>query len=331
MKSRTAYLCNLKLLLIVLVVLGHSLERVGAQSCLAYRVIYLFHMPLFAFVTGLHLKSMKSCRKQAKNAFWLYLLAQGVAVFVSSFTGKRLSLLTPYWHLWYLLSLLWWSLLAALCCKLLRHLPHCGWFLCLISVALALACGALPLGRALSASRTMVFFPYVLFGVLCPVKLQDGPNMPTRLSMAAFGVLCLLPARDVFMKVSYSFLYQASDYGSFHLTFSEGCRLRGLCLLAACGLGTLVMALIPSRKLPATKLGGDTLPAYLLHVLFLPLLSIFWPDGHNGWLPVFSFGVVLVLWELCRWCRPIYTVICPFSQEGHDLSGGLTWLPAKSI
>ncbi|MCD7857149.1 MAG: hypothetical protein LUG55_05010 [Clostridiales bacterium] len=76
-KKRAAYLCNVKLFLLVLVVLGHSMEQVGMKGNLLYRLIYLFHMPLFAFVSGLHLKTVKTCFRQARTALLLYLLIQG--------------------------------------------------------------------------------------------------------------------------------------------------------------------------------------------------------------------------------------------------------------
>lgn len=129
--------------------------------------------------------------------------------------------------------------------------------------------------------------------------------------MAAGGLLGLVPAWAVLKNAPDSFLYQADGYGSFPLTFAGGACLRWLCFLAACGLGLLVLALVPARKLPVTKLGGDTLPTYLLHVLFLPPLALFWPGGGYGWLAVFSFAVVLVLWELGRWSRPVYTLLRP--------------------
>lgn len=308
-KSRAAYLCNVKLLLIVLVVLGHSLEQVGGQDGLLYRAVYLFHMPLFAFVSGLHLKSAEACRKQAKTAALLYLPIQGAVVLAGALGGQSLSLLTPWWHLWYLLSLCGWSLLALPCRGLLDRFPRGGMLLCPACVLAALLWGALPLGRVLSLSRTVVFFPYVLLGVLCPLRLQDGPGPRARLRMAAGGFLGLVPAWAVLKNAPDSFLYQADGYGSFPLTFAGGACLRGLCFLAACGLGLLVLALVPARKLPVTKLGGDTLPAYLLHVLFLPPLALFWPGGGYGWLAVFSFAVVLVLWELGRWSRPVYTLL----------------------
>lgn len=310
-KSRAAYLCNLKLLLIVLVVLGHSLEQVGAQGSLLYQTIYLFHMPLFSFVSGLHLKSVQSCRKQARTALLLYLPIQGAVALISALGGQRLSLLTPFWHLWYLLSLFWWSALGLLCRRLRERFPRCGVILCPVSILLALLCGALPLGRFLSLSRTVVFFPYVLLGMLCPPSLQNGPQPRTRLLLAAAGLWGLIPAGIVIGTAPYSLLYQADAYASLQLSAAEGCLLRALCFPAACGLGMVVLALVPARKLPVSKLGGDTLPAYLLHVLFLPPLALFWPESGNGWLAVFSFAVVLLLWELGRWIRPAYTLLRP--------------------
>ena len=59
-KLRNAYYCNLKLLLIFLVVYGHAIEPSISEDPSLYRIyrlIYLFHMPLFAFLSGLFVKS----------------------------------------------------------------------------------------------------------------------------------------------------------------------------------------------------------------------------------------------------------------------------------
>ena len=55
MKVRNVYICNLKALLIFLVVFGHFIERdIGTNSAVhaLYRGIYLFHIPLFVFTSG---------------------------------------------------------------------------------------------------------------------------------------------------------------------------------------------------------------------------------------------------------------------------------------
>ena len=63
-KERLAYFDNLKGVLIILVVIGHLLEpcaRLGSEGLAGFRVldfIYMFHMPLFIFVTGLFSKGV---------------------------------------------------------------------------------------------------------------------------------------------------------------------------------------------------------------------------------------------------------------------------------
>ncbi len=313
-KSRCTYLCNLKLLLIVLVVLGHSLEQTGAQDSAVYRLIYLFHMPLFAFVTGLHLKTVQKSLKQARTAALLYVSVQGVVVSAGQLAGySAMRLTVPFWHLWYLLSLCLWALMAAVICPWLERYPHGGILFLLSSVACSLLCGALPFGKFLSLSRTVCFFPFVLLGVLCPVKLQEGLTVRSRCLLAAAGGLGIMPLWAVLRKVPYEFFYHAAGYGRFSLSLSEGCLYRGCSLLAALSLGALVLAAVPGRKLPVTKIGGDTLPAYLLHIAFVPLAAFFRTEGGSGWLAVlffgiFSFAVVLLIWEFGRWSRPLYTV-----------------------
>ena len=63
-KERLAYFDNVKGVLIALVVIGHLLEpcaKLGAEALAGFKVldfIYMFHMPLFIFVTGLFSNSV---------------------------------------------------------------------------------------------------------------------------------------------------------------------------------------------------------------------------------------------------------------------------------
>ncbi|MCD8160975.1 MAG: hypothetical protein LUE61_07335 [Clostridiales bacterium] len=309
-KKRAAYLCNVKLFLLVLVVLGHSMEQAGMKGDLLYRTIYLFHMPLFAFVSGLHLKTVPSCLRQAKSALMLYLPIQGGIALVVR--GQTLT--TPYWHLWYLLSLCWWLLLCGGCAVVLKSGEN-KWkaILLAISVATSLGCGLLPIGRFLSLSRTVVFFPYVLMGMLCPVELQEGPDRRTQRRLLGLSLLGALPVCLVLREAPYAFLYQADGYRRYGMTPSEGIRLRLLCFAAAVGLGLFVLALIPAKWFYFTKIGGDTLPAYLLHVCLLPLVNTLWLEPGAGVLTLFSVALVWLLWELLRWVRPP----CAIGQGKH--------------
>lgn len=78
-KSRESGYCNLKLLLMFLVIYGHLIEPCISQNKILYeiyRIIYTVHMPLFVFLSGLFLKNAKSCLIQAKKAAIYYSIFQ---------------------------------------------------------------------------------------------------------------------------------------------------------------------------------------------------------------------------------------------------------------
>ena len=61
-KERDYFFDNLKAVLIFLVVLGHFLLPIHGESVLVVvkRLIYVFHMPLFVFVSGYFAKKIKT-------------------------------------------------------------------------------------------------------------------------------------------------------------------------------------------------------------------------------------------------------------------------------
>jgi len=100
--------CNLKLILIFLAVYAHLFEpQILSSRFLAvqYKVIYLFHMPAFSFVSGMFIKDCLMALAQMRKALGYYLVLQ---IFCMAFF-KETSIFVPYWHLWYLLSLALWS------------------------------------------------------------------------------------------------------------------------------------------------------------------------------------------------------------------------------
>ena len=168
-KLRDARYCNLKLFLIYLVVYGHLIEPEIEQSPLLmtqYRWIYLFHMPLFCFLSGLFMTDSSTCKRQMKKTFSLYAVIQTLIVF---FSGGRIGLSTPCWILWYLLSCSIWAGTGWLWyrfCKEKEKVP-------ILIGAIAIGCAAgfvSSIGREYSLSRTLVFFPYFWMGLICDRK-----------------------------------------------------------------------------------------------------------------------------------------------------------------
>lgn len=248
-KFRNAYYCNLKLLLLYLVILCHLIEpQIGADPAAYrfYRFVYLFHMPLFCFVSGLFVRSSGGCLRQLRRLGPVYLLCQAMAVGLGQTTPDR-----PWWILWYLLSMCFWLLLSAL---LLRF--RLRWGILVLGVAAGCLIGLAPwAGRSWSISRSVVFFPWFWLGVLCR---PDIPWHRFRLLSLAGLVPVLLRSRQIGAAV----LYHAGPCSPL---------LRLECYVLAGLLGLFVLSWCPRRRFPWTRAGADTMPAYLLHgpVVFL--------------------------------------------------------------
>ena len=282
-KLRSAYYCNLKLFLIFLVLLGHLMEANPADPEVRrlYRLIYLFHIPLFAFVSGVFLTDSGSCIRQLRRMVPIYLWCQGAAVLLGQSPWH-----TPWWILWYLLSLCFWLTGAALLLKLRRG----KWLLFALSLAAGCAVGKFPwIARPFSLSRTIVFFPYFWLGVLLP------PELPWhRLRLPALTAVCFLNS-----ELSAVTLYHAGPCAPL---------LRLECYVRAFALGLLVLSWCPRRRFPWSRAGADTLPAYLLHG---PVVKLLGPVRHPALIAVL---ILTIIHKLTQWHSP-YGIIgkeeCP--------------------
>lgn len=298
-KLRDARYCNLKLLLIFLVIYGHLIEpRIWSAPELMtqYRWIYLFHMPLFSFLSGLFLKNQQMCRSQIVKTLPLYAVFQTVAVFLGQGAVKPL---TPFWHLWYLLSYSTWTGLGWLWFRFGRGKGK----LLILAASVLLGCligNASFVDRRLSLSRTIVFFPYFWMGLIC------DPEFPWRkLRLAGLLGLCAVIAMMVNggNEISVVFLYQAAPYGNIQ----SGGMLRLVCYLLGTLLCLFLLSFIPSVRLPFTRAGGDTMHAYLIHAPFAALireLGIPWTV-----YPLITAGFLYAVYKISQWFSPMYGIV----------------------
>ena len=111
-RERSAYWDNVKFLLISLVVLGHCLWAFRSRPGVSLIVgsIYLFHMPLFLFVSGYLSKNAEKRRSKAfEDLFIPYAVFQlfvGVCMLVLTKSGGALqNIFAPQMGAWYLLTL----------------------------------------------------------------------------------------------------------------------------------------------------------------------------------------------------------------------------------
>lgn len=303
---RDHYFDNLKGILIILVVLGHTLELfpVSSVTRFAYLLIYSFHMPLFVFCTG-YFSVGAAPGKVLRTILYPYFVWQTIYylfyVYVLKIDGTVLSYTTPTWLLWYLFSCLLWFLLR----PLFQAGSNRG---ALLSVSSALALGILAgfdlnIHRYLALSRTLVFFPFYLAGYFLhtrtdallvpenletalgrtfsrvPVKWQKISLSVAVIAVAVGGAACLALLQP---KLDPNWFYEADGY-----THPKQWIFR-LCHYAlAAAMSLVLMRLTPKKRGFLSTIGENSMPVFLLHGLLVRWL--------NGRVPAFVLSLPAVV------------------------------------
>lgn len=265
-RARDPWIDNARFILIALVVFGHVLEPLlDAHPWLGtcYRFVYSFHMPAFAFLSGAVSHGTLDPRGMRSIAFrllWPYLMFQGLYALAAQWSlwpdGGPTSVTTPYWLLWYLLSLACWRLMLPLFAHLRGRL--------LIAVLVAVGVGCLGgIGYYLSLSRTLVFFPLFLMGWQWAGHWRArSASRPVRLlAVCTLGAIFAAAWR---IDLDPRWLYGSYDYATLGSPLALG-ALRRLVLLAIASGGTLaLLALVPRRRTAISGAGTRSLGAYVL-------------------------------------------------------------------
>jgi fucose 4-O-acetylase-like acetyltransferase len=262
---------NAKLVLIVLVAIGHMLSkgitaRVPAAHAL-YVWIYLFHMPAFIFLAGffsgtreISARSLRGIVTRLLVPYVVFTVLYSVAVSAVDGEGLRVDLVNPYWLLWFLPALAAWRLLTPIYLNLRWPLA--------ISVVIGLGAGMLDRVAAdFTLSRILALAPFFVLGALAtPERLRILQRPLPRLG----GAAVLL---TTFTAVALLHEHIGTPGALF---WDEGYESQGLGTLAGFGarmlmyvIGTVlllaVLAVVPTRRSWLTGIGAASLYVYLLH------------------------------------------------------------------
>ena len=318
-KERDPYFSNLKFILIFLVILGHLMEKyIYANHVLyiIYTVIYMVHMPLFAFISGYFSKnSYKKLNYVWKIGEQYFLLHLGWLLVNLLTTGEIGDWRSPYWYFWYLLSLFCWKWMGIFILFIKRYVSTkmTGIFrISVVIVIILIGCfsGALWwIGRAYSLSRTLVFFPFYYMGLCCSNKVinrikEIRPSRKLLLVFMSFTITLILGSW-LFCFVPVTFLYHAEGFKAFSLSISSGVHARFVCYIISVLLGLVMLALTPGKQLWFSKFGADTFPVYISHGLLMPANN-FAPAGTLGSIIYFStisIGFVCLVYWIMYWGR----------------------------
>jgi fucose 4-O-acetylase-like acetyltransferase len=330
---------NARFLAITLVVIGHAILKLIAESDTAYGVylfVYAFHVPVFVAVAGYFAKANPPGLKQLKRIITdlvlPYLIFEAIWSVIHSLRAGWVSvdLVSPSWTLWFLLALIVWRVVLPYL-ALLR-------FPFAISVAISIACGYLPgIDGDFALNRTLALLPFFVLGW----KLRQLPLTAIWLrasvrtiwlvrggAIAVFGALALVIAMNVplwrDLKIRRVFLFeQAYPEFGYDEWWAGALRLGAIALAVVLILAFLT--LVPRRTTWFSPLGQATMYVYLLHsfVLF-PIRESGMLSGPENDLLLVGMIAFSILIAVALSSRPVRRVFRPLVEPR------ARWLFARS-
>jgi len=232
-----------------------------------YVFIYLFHMPMFVFVSGYFVKAELTAKEIVKtvNSVCIpYIIFQLIQWTISGDISNIMNynMLNPGWTLWYLQCLFFWRLLTPFLIKIPFILP--------LSFSFAIGCGFIEkIGIELSLSKTIVFLPFFLLGFFFRKNKYDIKRIFSHKVLSVLLIILFFCLSVKFRWIDKAVLLNNSSY-YFQNNIYEAVLYRLFYLIIAFTLGLSVLSLIPDKILLFSKIGRRTLIIYLTH----PLLFI---------------------------------------------------------
>lgn len=269
-RTRDPYFDNAKYLTIVLVVCGHAWEPLtyGSRTVTAaYLTVYAFHMPAFALISGYFSRGFDLGPGRLRR------LLTGVAVpyvvFEVAYTlfyrwaqddpGYPISLLDPWYVMWFLVALFIWRLTTPLWLALRHPVP--------VALALSVLAAVSPdVGGDLALQRVLAFLPFFVLGLsLRPEHFTRLRTRRIRLAALPVGAGALIATYALAPRLDAGWFYRRGSVAGRDVPAWAGVFTTPALFLLAVLLTAAFLAWVPGRRLWITALGTGTMYGYLLH------------------------------------------------------------------
>lgn len=310
-KERDYFFDNIKAVLIFLVVLGHFLLPIheeGNVLVLIKRLIYVFHMPLFVFVSGYFSKRIYKDGKYnfekilyLIKAYILFVVAIQAVYAISGFRSFReINFFSQSGAPWYLFAMIAWYLMIPLI-RNVKPLP-----VITVNIVLALAAGFFKnVGDFLCLSRILVFGPFFFLGYYMEQPVLEKalhPAYKKNVTAAALFICAGILLTGAKMKDELGMVYENISYYELDRLW-EGPFVRLALMIAAFMISWAILFYIPREKTAISFIGQRTMPIYMLHRILRDVLmfaGIYDYLGDWGWFALFvliclSISVIYLL------------------------------------
>jgi fucose 4-O-acetylase-like acetyltransferase len=328
-KKRVPFWDNARFACIVLVVLGHATQRLTYDSDIAlslYLLIYAFHMPAFAIISGYFSKSGSPARRQMARVITdilvPYVIFEGLWTLTKWIVegDANPNLTKPSWTLWFLLALGIFRLV-------LPYLALLRWPLAW-TIVISIGAGYLPnIDSTLSLSRTLGLLPFFTLGWwLNEHGIVERWRLLARRQWWVFAASIATLALAGFIAWAFvddwramhlnEWLFYDDNYSALGGTqwWAGGVRLA--LIAVALVLSAAFFALVPRSTHWWTHFGQYTMYVYLLHSFVL------YPFRESGvlrgldptwlWLPIVVVASVLIALGLAT--KPVRRVFRPLVE-----------------
>lgn len=296
---------NAKALLIILVVVGHMIDYyddISDEYKILFFFIYLFHMPLFIYISGLFIKStVNGPRFKYEKIISFFLLYIGLKAATFLIRTYLLGEEDLQFHTfsedgtpWYLLGMVMWTMLTFI---FKNAKPAVVLF---ISIIAALLIGYDESARDFFAiSRVIVFFPFFLLGYYTNIKKISAIANMNKLRILS-GLIILLSFIVVCLNIDQLYEYRNYITGRHPYIDNEmensidGALYRLAFLAWSAVLSAAILFVTPNKKTIFTKIGERTLQVFCLQRISIYLLHYFNIEGilksfsSNHWLLLYA-------------------------------------------
>lgn len=342
-KQRDNWFDNAKGILMILVVVGHLLASAANKFeifAVLLNLIYFFHMPAFAIISGFFLKRRVDTRDYAsvinKN-FLPYCFAQLIIYIAAlvlpsgaaALSAEHLvdtgifSFMFPIYHLWYFFGVIF----AFLFCIGVNAKEHPVRAL-LVSVIISLFCGVVPAVAFLKLTKTLAFLPFFVLGYIMPKDTMQRFKekkliIPSVLIIAAVTVTFFALGEKGILTGIFSMTRRYERFG-FGIPYWAAILVRLGFIVGSVIFSFAFLNICPKKKSIFTIIGERSVYVYILHVLIIAVIRHF--NYEYGVLrvlriPGLKFVYILLGVAICYLLvsKPVVKVFKRFFEPDFDI------------
>ena len=265
---------NLKFFLIFLVVLGHLLELINFENI--NKIIYLFHMPMFIYISGYFSKCDK---KSIIKKLYIYIIWQTIYYFVYRFIlgqDEQFGFIRrPIWILWYIYALIIWEFVIFIVPfkKIISKKPL---VIVGFAFALSLICGFInQIGYDYCLSRIITFFPFFLLGYFQKKYEHNILEFNKNQKIKLFIYILMTISAVIYFVLNISKANIRCFYGAFsYNNMGYNIWFKLMWIMLSISIIFLLNNIAPNKKIKCiSKVGSNTLSIYLIHGIIVRMIE----------------------------------------------------------